>query len=290
MISGLFRTLVFAALVALSAAGVTQAPATVGALAGYRGWHPASLASSNAVISANQTAATQTQIQDAIAKVSPAVVSIYGYENVPSQFNGGNTTLTLPFFNIEFSDLAPAQTQVQVDAGTGFFVDSNGYILTAAHVVADSQASYTAILNDGSRHDAAVIYRDPIHDVAILKISGSNYPALPIGDSSELQNGQVLIGIGNAFGQISNFPSVGSVIPLESNIVSADQNNGGQLPTHMFETNMQLYPGDSGGPTFDLSGQVVGINDAIALDEPNVSFSVPINYAKPALAKAITNP
>lgn len=227
-----------------------------------------------------------TPAQTAVNQVSPALVSIYGYQNMPAPDNSPDNGTLSPLFRAFFPD-QPAQTQV--DAGSGFFVNPNGFILTANHVVADKTAVYQIVLADGSQHQAQVVYQDPVADIAILKISGGNYPIVQLGDSSQLQSGQEVLGMGNAFGIVSNSVSDGYLAPLQANITSQEDVNGDTLPSQLFESSMQLYPGDSGGPTFDLSGKVVGINDAVALNSLDTSFSVPINVAKDALARVIAN-
>lgn len=271
-------------LVSVCLMAFVQAKAQVGQLTGQRSsvgiWH-------GKYSQVSLTTQDRAQAQAAIASVSPAVVSIYGYADNDHQNVSVTDSFPIPIFSSDpLAGLDSGPTQV--DAGTGFFVDQRGYILTAAHVVTEPATSFVAVTNDGDEHPAQVLYRDKTHDIAVLKIEGSSYPTLALGDSSQLSQGQVVVGIGNAFGQISNLPSVGAVVPMEQNVVAAsDPSSGEQLPVHLFQTSMQLYPGDSGGPTFDLKGHVVGINDAIAMDEPDISFSVPINDAKSALNRII---
>jgi serine protease Do len=219
-----------------------------------------------------------------VEKVSPAVVSITGYRTV-SRYRTRNTSIEMPFFRLSFP--SPTSAQVMIDAGTGFFVDSSGYILTSEHVVSDTNAFYRVTLTDGTEENARIIYRNPVDDVAVIKIEGTNYPALTLGDSSLLTKGTPVLGMGNAFGQTTNVTSVGAVSDLHENIISSSADGTEKRLSDLFETTMQLYPGDSGGPTFDLSGKVIGINDAIAVDQDHVSFSTPINYAKEDLQKAM---
>ena len=89
---------------------------------------------------------------------------------------------------------------VQVGGGSGFIVEADGLILTNKHVISDAKAEYTVILNDGRRFPAEVLSRDPINDVAIVKIKADGLPCLRLGDATKLQLGQSLIAIGNALG------------------------------------------------------------------------------------------
>jgi len=222
-----------------------------------------------------------SQAQAAINQVSPAVVAIYGF-TAPVQ--SASQTFYLPFFHIS---ITLPQQQAQVDAGTGFFIDPRGYILTSNHVVSKSRVSYKAQLADGTIKPITVIYQNPDADIAILKIPGNNYPVVPLGDSSGLAKGQIVVGMGNALGEFTNLPSIGSIVALHQDITPGNGDTADQKISDLFQSSMQLYPGDSGGPTFDLAGNVVGINDAIATNQRNVSFSIPINAAKQAITDTI---
>jgi len=227
--------------------------------------------------------ASTEDIQNAISKVNPSVVSIFGYKKILQ--NEEQQTISFPFFNISLT--IPAQETEEVDAGTGFFVDSRGYIVTSEHVVDDPNADYKIILQDGTPQTATVLYKDAVNDIAILKIPGENYAPATLGDSSAVTKGEVVIATGNALGSMRNIPAVGSVTGLHKSIQPSNTGDNQQTINDLMQSNMQLYPGHSGGPTFDLSGTVVGINDAVAANQKNVSFSVPINAAKQAIANTI---
>lgn len=210
----------------------------------------------------------QGNAQDAVTKVSPAVVSIYGTKDIPQGFG---------FLQ-------------EISAGTGFFVDSDGYLVTNKHVVSEDQANYSVVLSSGKKKRASVIYKDPNTDLALLKIDGSDYPVLNLADSSKLKIGQTVLGIGNAFGKSKKIVSEGAISNLNKTIVTvgdSDSSVNGQRLRHIIESTAQLYPGDSGGPLFDLSGNVVGVNVAIAQDQDNQSFSIPINDVKRIITQQI---
>lgn len=225
------------------------------------------------------TADVTDQAQTAIDKVSPAVVSIYGYKNVPVP--QASSQITVPFFNMTVS--LPAPTQTEVDAGTGFLINPNGYILTANHVVANGDSSYHVVMQDGTESLAQIVYQDPAADIAIIKIDGRNFPTVTLGDSSELKMRQPILGMGNALGAMNNLASLGEVTALKRDISPSNGSTPGQTIAGLFQSSLQLYPGDSGGPTFDLNGNVIGINDAVAANMRRVSFSIPINQAKAAI-------
>ena len=204
-----------------------------------------------------------------VDKVSPSVVSVFGESS--SADNG---------FGI------PGMAMTTMTAGTGFFVDSSGYILTNKHVVEDMNADFSVVLSDGTSKEAKVIFRDPDNDLALLKIDGSNYPVLPLGDSDQIKVGEGVFGIGNAFGRYANTVASGSVAALNRQITAVDD-LGPETLNNIIRTDVQLYPGDSGGPLIDMAGNAVGIDVAASQSRNNVSFSIPINDAKSVIATAI---
>ena len=176
----------------------------------------------------------------------------------------------------------------QVSAGSGFVIDSNGFIATNKHVVADSSAQYTVLMNDGKKYEATVIARDPVEDFAVLKINKTNLVPVKLGDSNKLVLGQTVIAIGNALGEFKNTVSVGVVSGLRRNIsVTTD---AGEIVTldNVIQTDAAINPGNSGGPLLNLSGEVVGINTAMVSSAQNIGFALPINVLKNSLDQAVT--
>lgn len=227
----------------------------------------------------------------AVKKASPAVVSITISEEIPilercaqspfsdippefQQFFGNN----FPQFNTQ-CDTGKKQLQ-EVGGGSGFIVSSDGLILTNKHVVADAKASYTVLTNDGKKYDAKVLARDPVQDLAVVKIAASNLPTVDIGDSDSLELGQTAIAIGNALGEFRNTVSVGVVSGLARTVTATDGSGNNETIQGVIQTDAAINPGNSGGPLLNLNGQVVGINTAIASNAQNVGFTIPINRAK----------
>jgi serine protease Do len=229
-------------------------------------------------------------LTEAVAKVSPSVVSIVISKEVP------NLTVTYenpfgndPFFK-DFGYQVPVyhqngSTLQKVGAGTGFIITADGYILTNRHVVSDQSAQYTALLSDGSKKEAQVIYVDPNNDVAIVKIEGKFKP-VTLADSSTLQLGQSVIAIGNALGEYNNSVSVGIVSGLNRSITASGNGSSEDL-TGVIQTDAAINPGNSGGPLLDLSGKVMGINVATVQGSSNISFSIPINTVKSLIKQII---
>ncbi|OYV26100.1 MAG: hypothetical protein B7W98_03370, partial [Parcubacteria group bacterium 20-58-5] len=131
------------------------------------------------------------KLQSAVAAVTPAVVSIVESKEVPKlQVTYVNPFGNDPFFQ-GFGAQVPVYQQVgtttqNVSAGTGFLVRANGYIVTNKHVVPDTNATYTVLLASGKQKTGTVVWRSSTEDLAVVKITGSGYATIPLGDSSAL--------------------------------------------------------------------------------------------------------
>ncbi len=222
----------------------------------------------------------------AVEKVAPAVVSIVISKDVPQlEVVYENPFGNDPFFK-DFGFRIPRYQQKgtvrqKVGGGTGFLVSADGYIVTNRHVVADQTATYTALLSTGEQKEASVIYKDAATDLAIVKISGSGFPSVALGSSSELKLGQTVIAIGNALAEYNNSVSVGIISGLDRNIRA-----GGEQLSGVIQTDAAINPGNSGGPLVDLNGRVVGVNVATVMGASSISFSIPIDQVKPLVSAA----
>ncbi|MCS7317983.1 MAG: trypsin-like peptidase domain-containing protein [Candidatus Dojkabacteria bacterium] len=169
----------------------------------------------------------------------------------------------------------------QVGAGTGFIISKDGMIVTNRHVVQDEKASYTVILNDGTKYEATVLARDTLLDIAFLKINlDKNIDPLPLGSSEKLQVGQAVIAIGNALGEFSNTVSFGIISGLKRNIVASDGFGTSEILNNVIQTDASINKGNSGGPLLDLQGNVIGVNVAVASGAENIGFAIPIDLVK----------
>ncbi len=153
-------------------------------------------------------------------------------------------------------------------------------IVTNRHVIEDKTAEYTVFTNDGKKHTATVVARDSVLDIALIKIDGSGYSYLSLGDSDSLNLGQSVIAIGNALGQFKNSVSVGVVSGLSRSITAGDNNGQSESLSNVIQTDAAINPGNSGGPLLDISGKVVGVNVAIVQGSENIGFALPINSVK----------
>lgn len=220
-------------------------------------------------ISGQRIVQEESVIIDVANRVSPAVVSIV------------EKTTYIDFFS-------GVATSAESGIGTGFIVDTNGLVMTNAHVVDNSNAQYSVVLSDGTVYQVNKVHLDASNDVAILEITARNLPVVEFGDSDSLQIGQTAIAIGNALGRFSNTVTVG-VISGKARQVQASSPSGGQSKVYddVIQTDAALNPGNSGGPLLNSSGQVIGINVATTLGAENVGFAIPIDDVKPLLAAFI---
>lgn len=231
----------------------------------------------------------------AVEQANPAVVSIVITKDVPvieQYFEQAPGFPSNPLGDL-FGDglFGPFSSQIprlrqegtqqrEVGGGSGFIVSPDGLIITNRHVVSQEGAEYTVFLNDGAKYSATVRARDPVNDIAILKIEGSNLPFLEWGDSDQLKVGQTVIAIGNALGEFRNTVSVGVVSGLARSITASDQAGQVEQLEEVIQTDAAINPGNSGGPLLNLDGQVVGVNVAVALGSENIGFALPANLVK----------
>lgn len=229
----------------------------------------------------------------AVAKATPAVVSIVISKNVPLlEVQYVNPFGDDPRFR-DFGFRIPTYRQVgtqkqQVGAGTGFIIRSDGYLISNRHVVADTDAEYVALLSTGEQKIATVVYRDQAHDLAVLKIAGSGYPTLAFGDSSTLQLGQTVAAIGNALGEYNNSVSVGIVSGLNRTITAQDSTGSVETISGIIQTDAAINPGNSGGPLIGLFGTAIGVNVAVERGANSIGFAIPINDVKGVVARALS--
>lgn len=245
----------------------------------------------------NEQQETQKSIPDVVESVSPAVVSVIVSKYVPviEQYYINPFEEFEKFFGQPFGFQIPQYREKgkelqEVGGGTGFIISSNGLIITNKHVVLDEEAEYTVLTNDGKKYPAPVLARDPVQDIAVLKISApldsehltgsvTNLPTVKIGDSEKLRIGQTVIAIGNALGEFRNTVSVGVISGLARTITAGGGGFSEQLD-EVIQTDAAINKGNSGGPLLNLSGEVIGINTAMVQGAESIGFAIPINKAK----------
>lgn len=225
----------------------------------------------------------ESTIIDVVKKVSPSVVTIA----IPPTRATSSSLDPFSFFDIPYS--SPVQKDVSdepLNIGSGFIISSDGLIVTNKHVVSDSTVKYTVITNNAKKYDVVKVYRDPLNDIAIIKISptqNKDNKLLPVklGDSSRLQVGQLTVAIGTPLGQFNNTVTSGIISGLGRGITAGSIFEGlvEQLD-NVIQTDAAINPGNSGGPLLNSSGEVIGVNTAVSQSGQNIGFALPINSIK----------
>jgi len=190
------------------------------------------------------------------------------------------------FFQRFFGKVVPnsSKPSPQKGSGSGFFISKDGHILTNNHVI-DRASKILAVLNDGREYEATVVGTDPRTDLAVIKIEENNLPYLSFGNSDELDIGEWVIAIGNPFALESS---------LTVGVVSAKgrQDLGITTLEDFIQTDAAINPGNSGGPLLNLSGDVIGINTAIATRSGGymgIGFAIPAKLSKHVVDQLMEN-
>ncbi|ADL13742.1 S1C family serine protease [Acetohalobium arabaticum] len=204
---------------------------------------------------------SNTSVTEVVNKVGPAVVKITTVEN----------RLIYDFF------YGRRNKQVTGE-GSGVIFDKRGYILTNNHVVAEADRIKVLLTLDQNKQQefsGEVVGRDPVTDLAVVKIEADKLPVAELGDSDNLQVGQLTIAIGNPFG-LSNTVTTGVISAVGRKL---EIQQGTEL-TDMIQTDAAINPGNSGGALLDSEGKVIGINTAIVQGAQGLGFAIPINTAQ----------
>ena len=234
--------------------------------------------------------ARDTLIEDIAKRLSPAVVSVIATKDIPVL----ERVFINPFFDDPllrqfFGEFQVPQLQQrgterrQVSSGSGFFASADGFIITNKHVVEDTEAEYSVIMNSGKKLPAKILARDVLQDIAILKVDGEKFAFVSLGDSDTVNIGQTAIAIGNALGEFQNTLSVGIISGLRRTIIASGARSGPEELPNVIQTDAAINPGNSGGPLLNLRGEAIGVNVAIAEGAENIGFAIPINQVKKAL-------
>jgi serine protease Do len=273
-------------------AGVSLATAL--AVTGFLGLRAASIERQNPPASvkmaARSEAAAGRGYSAVVKKVVPAVVNISSSRVVKRDSNTtrgmqGVDPFFRQFFGDDFFQRGIPQERREKSLGSGVIVSPEGYILTNNHVV-DHATEVTVTLHDKREMKARVVGTDPRTDIAVLKIDGSNFPALALADSSKVEVGDIVLAIGDPFG-------VGQTVT--SGIVSATGRGGLGIEEveDFIQTDAPINPGNSGGALVDDEGHLIGINTAILSGNSGgnqgIGFAVPINMARHDMDQILKN-
>ena len=228
---------------------------------------------------------------DLVARLQPAVVNISTKQSIKVQQQPAN-----PFAGTPFAELfgqanpgaqgGPSITREAQSLGSGFLISADGYVVTNNHVVAPGAKGasvdlITVTLTNRKEYVAKLVGRDPTSDLALLKIDAKDLPFVTFGDSNKARVGDWIIAIGNPFG-------IGSTVT--AGIVSAlHRVTGGGAYDRFIQTDAAINQGNSGGPMFDLNGNVIGINSQILGSQSGgnigIGFAIPAEDARPVIEK-----
>lgn len=171
--------------------------------------------------------------------------------------------------------------------GSGVIIDSNGYILTNSHVVADGNAkSVNVLFENGDKKPGTVLWNDSTLDLAIVKVDATGLPVATLGDSDKLEVGEIAVAIGNPLGlEFQRSVTSGIISGLHRSVQVSTSN----VIEDLIQTDASINPGNSGGPLLNSKGEVVGINTAKIKSAEGLGFSIPINEAKAIVEEVVKN-
>lgn len=223
-------------------------------------------------------------INDAFVAVSkavtPQVVSIVVTSKGSISDQGGDDEDDSPFGMFDFR---MPKNMPQRGSGSGVIISPDGYILTNNHVVdMGSSGTLSVELTDGRKFDGRIIGRDPLTDLAVIKIDATGLQAAALGNSDEVQVGQLVVAVGNPLG-LNSTVTQGIISALGRGQLNLNRDKEGYGVEDFMQTDAAINPGNSGGGLFDLRGALIGINAAIATRTgayEGYGFTIPINLAR----------
>ena len=228
----------------------------------------------------------KSPIVEVAKKACPAVITIVITKDLP-KIEG---FYFFPFGGQDFifPKLKKGKEKTKIGGGSGFIISADGYVLTCNHVVGDPEADYTVIVDPKHKYPARVLARDPLVDIAVLKINEKNLSYLELGDSDKIELGETVVAIGNPLGEFEDTLSAGIISGLSRKITAF-----GGVPFKatslrgLIQTDAAINPGNSGGPLVNMEIKAIGINNAMVMGAQNIGFAIPINYAKKDLEEVI---
>jgi S1-C subfamily serine protease len=258
------RTIVAAALVGALAGGLVSYPVAMQVAERNSGGVPVFTNTAQGTASDDQADAPAGSVAAIVDSIRPSIVAV-------RTTSLGRDTFLQPL---------PAQ-----GAGTGIVLDSRGHILTNAHVVEGAE-TIDVIVDDGRSLDARVIGRDRLTDLAVLRVSADDLQPAKFGNSNSIRVGDPVIAVGHALA-LRGGPTVtvGIISALDRTI----QPTEGTALEHVIQTDAAINPGNSGGPLLNVSGEVIGLNTAIAGGAQSIGFAIAITPAKEIVNQLVTD-
>jgi serine protease Do len=233
-----------------------------------------------------------TSFAPVVQKAAPSVINIFSTQIV--HMRRYRVPFDDPFFRQFFGDPfgqddgnQRERTRREHSLGSGIIISPDGYILTANHVVEGMDEIKVSIPDSKQEYTAKVVGADPPTDVAVLKIDATGLPAVTLGDSDQLEVGDVVLAIGNPFG-VGQSVTMGIVSALGRKVATP---GGGNTIQDFIQTDAAINPGNSGGALVDGQGRLIGINTQIkssSRGNEGVGFTVPINLARHVMERLIS--
>lgn len=220
----------------------------------------------------------ESAVIDVVEAVTPSVVTV-GIKK---------TQKTIDPQSFFFGPFGWFEQEIEQDIGSGFIISKDeGLVVTNKHVVGDLEAEYRIITADNVELKVEKIYRDPVNDLSIIKVTppvGANFKPVKMGDSSKLKVGQTVIAIGTALGEFRSTVTTGVISGLGRGINAGSLWQGAsERLDNVIQTDAAINPGNSGGPLLNSSGEVIGVNVAISQAGQNIGFAIPINVISEAI-------
>lgn len=223
--------------------------------------------------SSQAQASVPVDFSELVEQATPAVVSVTASKTLSQQEMLDDVPEILKRFFGHQIIIPQQETEQKTGYGSAFFISQDGYLLTNRHVV-DGASKVTITLNDRREFDAEVVGSDERTDVALLKVKGTQFPTLKLGNADKLKVGQPVLAIGSPFG--FDYSASSGIVSAKSRAMPVE------TAVPFIQTDVPLNPGNSGGPLFNAQGEVVGINSRIFSGTGGymgLSFSIPIDVA-----------
>lgn len=223
----------------------------------------------------------ESVVTQVVESALPSVVTV----GINTTSTTGDVFQINPFNPFSPFEKIPGKTEkIEQNIGSGFIISPDGLVITNKHVVSDTKATYQILTNDSKKYPVEKIYRDPLNDLAILKITpSSTVPLKPLtmGDSNNLKLGQLVVAIGTPLGEFTNTVTQGIISGLGRGITAGSPLEGYvERLDNVIQTDAAINPGNSGGPLLNSKGEVIGVNAAIAESGQNIGFALPVNIVK----------
>jgi len=219
--------------------------------------------------------------KDFLGKTSKNRISVVDEESVTTKVveKSSSSVVTISANKDVVDSFSFDKKNVEQDVGTGFIISSDGLVVTNKHVVADTTAKYKVVIGEETV-EVVNIYRDPISDLAILKVNKTDLIPVEMGDSDKLKVGQTVIAIGTALGEFRSTVTKGVISGLDRGITAGGVGVDLEKLEDVIQVDAAINSGNSGGPLFNSSGQVIGVNVATSQNGQSIGFALPINLVK----------